>query len=225
MNYAYELCHATITRTNTIKDLGVFFDLVLHVRSHVHYVFSECIKLLGLFRSITYRFSSLKCLYVLYFILVRSKLEFASVVGNSITSSDANKLERIQQKFAIFCFCRFFPSCSTYLYCCLRERTTRAHLEDHLWSADHSLRNGALEKLSLQSLRKRRHHLDALFLLFRSIVTLSPALPFWKMLAFMSLSAILGTSHCLELVPVINSVLLLGAPMLPTRWVKISTYL
>jgi hypothetical protein len=31
--------------------------------------------------------------------------------------------------------------------------------------------------------------------------------------------------HCLVFVPLINTVLLLGVPMLPTRWVKISTYL
>jgi hypothetical protein len=30
--------------------------------------------------------------------------------------------------------------------------------------------------------------------------------------------------YCLELVPAINTVLLLGAPLLPTWWVKISTY-
>jgi hypothetical protein len=39
------------------------------------------------------------------------------------------------------------------------------------------------------------------------------------------LPAILGTSHCLVFVPLINTVLLLGAPVLPMRWVKISTYL
>ncbi|PNF38213.1 hypothetical protein B7P43_G13470 [Cryptotermes secundus] len=92
----------------------------------------------GLIGSITYRFSSLECLYVRYFTLVRPKLEYASVVWNSITSTDANKLERIQQKFASVCFYRLFPRISyTYTY--------------------------ALEKLSLQSLRKRRHHLDAYF--------------------------------------------------------------
>jgi hypothetical protein len=96
-------------------------------------IISECIKLLGLIRSITYRFSSLECLYVLYFTLVRSKLEYASVVWNSITSTDANKLERIQQKFASVCFYHFLPY------------------------------SDALEKLSLQSLCKWRHRLDALF--------------------------------------------------------------
>jgi hypothetical protein len=59
------------------------------------------------------------------------------------------------------------------------------------------------------------------FFLFRSIVALNAALPFWKMLAFVFVSAILETSHCVVFVPLINTVLLLGAPVLPTRWVKI----
>jgi hypothetical protein len=46
------------------------------------------------------------------------------------------------------------------------------------------------------------------------------------MLAFMLLPATSGDSRCSALVPLTNTVLLLGAPMLPTWWgVKISTYL
>jgi hypothetical protein len=45
------------------------------------------------------------------------------------------------------------------------------------------------------------------------------------LLLLLFLPAISGTSHCLVFVPLINTVLLLGAPVLPTRWVKISTYL
>jgi hypothetical protein len=103
------LFHATITHVSSIKDLGVFFDSKLHFHNHVSYVFSECIKLLDLIRSITYSFSSLECLYVLYFTLVRSKLECASVVWNTITSTDANKLEYIQQMFTPVCFYHFVP--------------------------------------------------------------------------------------------------------------------
>jgi hypothetical protein len=44
---------------------------------------------------------------MLYFTLVRSKLENASVVWNSFTTTDATKLERIQQKFAALCYNRF----------------------------------------------------------------------------------------------------------------------
>jgi hypothetical protein len=47
----------------------------------------------------------------------------------------------------------------------------------------------------------------------------------WKMLVFVSLLAMLGTSQHLVFVPLTNTVLLLGAPMQPTWWVKILTYL
>jgi hypothetical protein len=74
----------------------------------------------------------------LYFALVRSKREYASVVWNSITSTDASKLERIQQRFAALCFYRFFPQVR---YCCTL----------------------ALQGLNLHILRMRRHRLDAVF--------------------------------------------------------------
>jgi hypothetical protein len=77
LSYEYQLCHTAIARTSSIKDLGVFFYSQLYFHNHVDFVFSECIKLLGLIRSITFRFSSLDCSCVLYFTLVRSKLEYA----------------------------------------------------------------------------------------------------------------------------------------------------
>jgi hypothetical protein len=106
----------------------------------------------GLIRSITYSFSSLECLYVLYLTLVRPRLVCASVVWNSITSTDANKLERIQQKFTSVCFSDFVSHVA-YNY------------------------TVALEKLGLPSLRKGRHYFDALSL-FRSRVASKPAPPF-----------------------------------------------
>jgi hypothetical protein len=76
----------------------------------------------------------------LYIILGRSKLEYASVVFNGITSIDDSKLERFQQRFAFVCFNHFFPQVH---YC-------------------YSL---ALEDLKLHILHTRRHRLDELFLI------------------------------------------------------------
>jgi hypothetical protein len=72
--------------------------------------------------------------------LARSKLECASVVWNSITSTDANKLERIRKRFAVLCFNRFVSQVQ-YRY---------------------SL---ALEQLRLLTLRVRRHYQVAPFLI------------------------------------------------------------
>jgi hypothetical protein len=89
-----------ITRTYSIK---VFIDAKLHFHDHVKYIFSQCVKLLGIVRSITFNFLSLECMLRLYTAL----MEYASIVWNSITSTDANRLERIQQRFAALCFNSF----------------------------------------------------------------------------------------------------------------------
>jgi hypothetical protein len=106
--YDYKLCQSSLIRTDSIKDLGIFLDSKLQFHDHVNHVFSHCINLLGLVRSITFTFSSLDFMHKLYIALIRSKLEYTSVVWNSITSTDASKLERIQRRFAALCFNRFF---------------------------------------------------------------------------------------------------------------------
>jgi hypothetical protein len=45
---------------------------------------------------------------MLYFVLVRPKLEYASVAWKSVTITDSNKLEHIHRTFAALCHNRFF---------------------------------------------------------------------------------------------------------------------
>jgi hypothetical protein len=68
-------CESRINRTDTIKDLGVFLDSKLYFNQHVDYIFSQASKLC-LIRAITFSFSSVDSLLLLYFTLVRSKLEY-----------------------------------------------------------------------------------------------------------------------------------------------------
>jgi hypothetical protein len=100
------------------------------------------VALLGLIRNITFSFSTLDSSWTLYSSLVRSKLQYTSVVWNSITSTDAKKLERIQSKFVALCYNRFLSRDSNgYIY------------------------SNALQVLNLRTLRDRRHQLDAIFVI------------------------------------------------------------
>jgi hypothetical protein len=109
MIYDYKLCQSSIARTNYIEDLGVYIDNKLYFHNHISYHFSQCTKFLGLVRTITFNFSPLECMLRLYITLIRSKLEYVSVIWNSLTSTDANKLEHIQQRYVALCSNRFFP--------------------------------------------------------------------------------------------------------------------
>jgi hypothetical protein len=71
---------------------------------------------LGLILYITSSFSILESLLVLYSNLVRSEFEYASVVWNSITSTDSSKLERIKRKYAVLCYTIFVNGVCNYNY-------------------------------------------------------------------------------------------------------------
>ena len=77
--------------------------------SRIHLVFSESIKLLALVRTAVFSFPSSYYLMTLYHTPVRPKVIVASVICNFITSTDANKVEPIQWKFAALCYKRFLP--------------------------------------------------------------------------------------------------------------------
>jgi hypothetical protein len=84
LNYQYRLGNTFILQTGCIKDLDVHIGCKLHFHHHVDF-FSHALKLLVLIRTITFSFSTLDSLLMLYFALVRSKLEYASVAWVSVT--------------------------------------------------------------------------------------------------------------------------------------------
>jgi hypothetical protein len=90
LNYQYRLGNSPIMWADCIKGLGVHIDSKLNFHQHVEFLFSQTMKWLGLIRTITFTFSTLDSLLMLYIAIVRSKLEYASVVWNSITNTRAD---------------------------------------------------------------------------------------------------------------------------------------
>jgi hypothetical protein len=111
-------------------------------------------------RSITFTFSFLEWIHRFYISLVRSQPKYASVVWNSITLTYANKVERIQQRFAALCF-----------NCFLHKVYYRYSL--------------APEEVKLNTLHMSRHLLDALFLIQ---IFIKSVLLFWNLLSSSSYS-------------------------------------
>jgi hypothetical protein len=164
--------------------MGVFIDSKLHFHNHVDYIFSQCMKLFGLVRTITLPFSSTGSLYMLYYTLIRSKLEYASIVWNSVITTDANKLEHIQQKFAALCYNRFFPPSPFHLFQCT-------------WVPYNSI------------LYVREEIISMLFSLFKFTLVLNSAHLYWKLLAFVSLLGTSETFLCTTFALQLKTVLLL----------------
>jgi hypothetical protein len=88
--FKYFVKDVLILRAECIKDLGVMVDSTLYFYCHVDFVYSQALRTLGLFRFITYNFSSLDDLVVLNIALIRSKLEYVSVVWNKLTLTNCD---------------------------------------------------------------------------------------------------------------------------------------
>jgi hypothetical protein len=140
-HFDHDLGKAVITRTDCVKDLGLWLDNKLYLHHHVNYIFSVASNLLGLIKFIMYNVSSLDSLLVLYISLVRSKLEYASIAWNNLTTTDSNKLQSIQKKFAHLCYRRYYQSEFPCNY------------------------DVILETLGSSTLHSRPSHLDDLFLI------------------------------------------------------------
>lgn len=99
-NYIIQDCY--LTRPDTVRDLGVVFDSSLSFRNHYESISNTAYKCLGFIIRNSCNYSSSNTLMLLYQALVRSRLEYASVVWAPTYSIHKSTLESIQRKFLKF---------------------------------------------------------------------------------------------------------------------------
>lgn len=136
----YSLDGQNLEYVSTVKDLGVILDEKLTFKDHISAVSIKGSKMLG-FITRNCRYFSVESTRLVYCSLVRSILEYGSVVWSPFAQVHSDSLEKVQHKFLRVC--AFRSAC---------------RIPDHDY--------GAIERqLALPPLRKRRNMFGSVFIL------------------------------------------------------------
>ena len=114
IDFCYNLFNENLKRVIEVRDLGLQLDSELLFRSHITNITSKAYKMLGFIFRQCNDFKQASSLILLYNSLVRSQLEYASVVWNPQYKLYIDSIQRIQDKFVKrlqYCFGRTFTDC------------------------------------------------------------------------------------------------------------------
>lgn len=140
---------------SVIRDLGIFVDSSLNFNNHVSAICNASLRNLGVIFRFTRKFSSPDCLVRLFCCLVRTKLEFASIVWNCINHTASCSIERVQRRFIGIIYDRHFGRKCYYNYNVLlkklglRTLLDRRRLHDFMFF--HKIVNGSVDSSLLLS--------------------------------------------------------------------------
>jgi len=105
LNNTYMVEGKELERVFRYKDLGLVMDPTLSFSEHLDYIISKGNMRLGYVLRNSRDFADLRLCTILYCALVRSVLEYGSVIWNPHPAHSINRLERIQIKFLKYlCF-------------------------------------------------------------------------------------------------------------------------
>lgn len=108
MAFDYRINNISIRRCSNITDLGVTFDCELTFSLHIEKVISAALKMLGFIFRTCSQFTSTCCLRSLYYTLVRSRLEYCSIVWSPYYVKYVDAVEGTQRKFAKYMWFKNF---------------------------------------------------------------------------------------------------------------------
>ena len=141
----YHLNDVFLKNNSNVKDMGINFDSQLTFKEHINAMVNCSLKSLGGIIRISRHFREISTLKLLYNALVRSKLEYCSIIWNPILDGSSDQIERVQKRFLRFLY--------------LKENGTYPHyFNNFIRSRDLQL------QFDLLSLKLRRKVADALFI-------------------------------------------------------------
>jgi hypothetical protein len=97
--HTYIIDQHRLERVYKFKDLGVTFDTELNFNDHLNNIVSKALKTYGFIFRNCKDFSNPKTLLLLYTSLIRSQLEYCSLIWYPIYITNINELEKVQRKF------------------------------------------------------------------------------------------------------------------------------
>lgn len=130
--YTYMVNRHRLESVSKHTDLGVMIDSKLTFTQHVNSAVSSGRKLLGMITRLR-KGLPMSALIVVYIAFVRSRLEYASVIWNSIGKGSSDRIESVQRKLVKYlCFSNSFNYddvdyrdwCLLFKLLCLKDRCT-----------------------------------------------------------------------------------------------------
>ena len=104
IEHQYNIGSQVLERVKIFKNLGVLFDVKMTFRSHIDLIVAKACSTLGFICRLTKDFKNPNSVRSLYCALVRSNLEYASIIWNPAADIHRNRIERVQKKFIIHYF-------------------------------------------------------------------------------------------------------------------------
>lgn len=113
ITYDYRFNNISLSRCTSTRDLGIHFDSKLSFADHIKQISSAALKMLGFIIRNCKFFTNVTALKTLYFTLVRSKLEYGSLIWYPYYNVHIIALENVQRRFLKFLAFRsdgFYPN-------------------------------------------------------------------------------------------------------------------
>lgn len=108
VNFFYNISGAVVTRCTEIVDLGVTMDSVLSFVPHIVKVTNSALKILGFIIRNSKDIKDVNCIKLLFYTLVRPKLEYCNVIWYPYQQVHINLIENVLRKYCKFIYYKEF---------------------------------------------------------------------------------------------------------------------